>query len=214
MDVYDTYEHAGVFISIVQDDDCEGPQGFENAGTLYSWSRDFDGDERIAEPELETTCDYCEGDGCPKCNGDGVVPCTLAEYLTEHYSAALTIPVRYSSQGGQAAIWTDASDPNGALVFTTAELGDWDGNVEQATAYAIARIGELDQWLQGNCWGIIVRETEETEEQLDSCWGFIGEPLGDWIRQEANAMAEGAAERLAAEAAEVIYWANRGVETI
>lgn len=45
--------------------------------------------------------------------------------------------------------------------------------LEQAHKYIRADVDELSAWLNGECYGVIIRDTR-TDEKLDCCWGFIG----------------------------------------
>lgn len=205
----DSFTHAGVLVEIVPDDDgfSSDPSNNESAGTLYSWARDFVGDKRIAEPDLmvDTTEDW---------NADPVYEAIdLSRFFADEYRAALTIPLFFADYGSRGATIYVSDDPNCALVFTQKELDDeWGGSADDATKYAEARIKELADWLEGNVYGIVIRE-HEGGEVLDSVWGFIGNPLTGYIHEEGERMAEEAAEALAEEAAEAFKWACADVVT-
>lgn len=278
-DAYDSYEHAGAMVEIVHDDDPMSPQDNDNAGTLYSWTRGFDGDERIGTPDMEVLCPTCQGEalvptrywpgadwtGCLRCDGGGTVTVGLAAWFEEHYDAALTIPLWYDNYGSRGSrLYEDEDEPNCALCFTQKEIDyEWGGYVERkndnnygARSYAKGRIQELDNYLQGNVWGIVIREALATvgvtatsrrlrtfgtladaeryvgtlpnaedgiyyidypcpgEEVLESCWGFIDEPDGEYVRAEAKGMAEAVAASIRKEALEAAEWAARGVVTV
>lgn len=244
--IYERYEHAGVIVEIVQDDDYDsGPQDHDNAGTLYSWTSSFDGDERINEPDLivyraYSTNSLSSEDGEDE-EGREV---NLAEYMRANYDAALTVPLYFADYGSSGArIYKSDRDPNCALCFTQKEIDyEWSGHVDPypvtmqgtgevreyggARSYAEARINELDLWLQGYTFGIVIRERDKSIEDpeedrkgdvLESVWGFIGDPMaesGKYIRDEARSMAEGCAEQVEAEHAEAYEWACRDVVTV
>lgn len=243
MEAYDSWEHEGLLVEIVHDDDPVSPQENDNAGTLYSWTSEFRGDDQIGQPSGEVLCPVCQGDGevptrytpsapwteCRKCDGDGYLVVDLRQWFEEHYDAALTIPLRYSNSHGACLYGSSCDeDANCALVFTREDIErEWNGwvvpqgpNNSGAINYARARIKELDDYLQGNVWGIVIRESSDEVEGegtgliLESCWGFIGEPDAEWIREEANGMAEGVAEGIQREADEAAYWAARDVVTV
>lgn len=230
MEVYDRREHAGVIAEIVHDDGPASPQENDNAGTIYSWTLDFAGDEQVRDPEDYAMYPFNE----------------LADWerwFKDEYDAALTIPLFFSDYGSRGArIYEMADGPNAALCFTQKEIDEeWGGHLDPypvemkgadgeltgevreyggARGYAKARIEELDQYLQGNVWGIVIREpSDEIEGEgtgliLESVWGFIGDPDAGYIREEADSMAEGAAEALQSEADEVAHWAARDVVTV
>lgn len=232
MEPYSSYEHAGVIVEIVHDDESGcGPQENDNAGTIYSWSRAWDGDERISEPSMEIECDLCEGEGeidmrqavhpieeardCPKCEGSGsVATLSLPEWFRWHFDAVLTLPLYFADYGSSGARIYVSGDPNCAICFTQEDLDkEWSGSVDDATKYAEARINELDEWMQGNVFGIVVRHPE-THEVLESVWGFIGEPDAEYITSEAKAMAEACAAEIEHEKQLVAEWAARDVVTV
>lgn len=222
MDVMDRWEHAGVVVEIVHDDDPLSPQENDNAGTIYSWHRWFVGDERIPEPDKWAYCDE-DGDLDPEAEigSETWREVTLDEWFQLQYSAVVVIPLWYEEgRGGMASIY-ESDNPNCALVFTQEDLEkEWGGSADDARRYAEARIKELDDYLQGQVWGIVIREPsdeiggEGTGLILWSVWGFIGDPDSGWIRETANEEAETQAHILQAEADEVAYWAARDVVTL
>lgn len=203
-----TFEHAGLLVEIHGDDSqSSDPQDNDNAGTIYSWDRSFDGDERIVEPEMEIPCPKCDHedpDCCSGCGGTGTVDVTIEGYMAHNYDAALTIGLRYSDYGSSGArLYLDADDPNCAICFTQKEIDhEWSGHVEPypipvraadgsstgetelgggARAYAKARVNEMDEWLQGYVYGYVIKNADGSDivpaKLGDSCWGFIGDIL-------------------------------------
>lgn len=259
-EVVKSYEHAGVIVEIVHDEDvgwASNPQDNDNAGKIYSWADCFDGDERISEPDLQV--DDAEDWNEPS----RWRTIDLNEYMTTDYNAALTIPLRFSDYGssGSRIHTTDADNANCALVFTRAEIDhEWSGHVDPypvqrknadgsteiieyggARKYGEARIHELDNWLQGNVYGIVIREqghcgSDDTDargfcnecgedvndagtgEVLESVWGFIGDIFdaeeSAYIIEEANSLAEDCAEEIKREADEAHRWACADVVTV
>lgn len=230
----DAYEHAGLWVEIVPDDDgSSSPQDNDNAGTIYSWiyDRGWDGDERISEPELTIDCRRCEGEGtidgsseptaarydqrtCPDCDGVGEIECDLPTYMRHNFDAVLTLPLFFADYGSSGArLYIMEDGPNCCICFTQEDLDkEWDGSVDDATKYAEARIDELDDYFQGNVFGIVVRD-REGGEVLESVWGFIGEYDAEYIRAEAASMAEGCAEEIEHERHLAHEWACRDVLT-
>lgn len=45
--------------------------------------------------------------------------------------------------------------------------------LEQAYKYIRAEVDEFSAWLNGECYGVIIRNTR-TDKELESCWGFVG----------------------------------------
>lgn len=235
------YEHAGLSVEIVQDEDASSPQDNDNAGTIYSWSGNFDGDERISEPEEEL-----EAEDDTEDRGDGYTTVDLPMYMRRCYDAVLTIPLWYADYGSSGARIYVNDEPNCAICFTQKELDEeFSGSVDDATKYATARIGELDNYLQGNVWGIVIKQYPSAcpccgfayywqdvhpgvcdgcghmmkGEVLESVWGFIGNLWDNgeerkYILEEANSIAEDCAERVEAERQEALRWACADVVTV
>jgi hypothetical protein len=210
------FEHAGLRVLIVGDDEpFSGPQDNDNAGTIYSWTRDFDGDERINEPDLEIDVATGEHD-----EPDWQVV-DLPRYMAHYHDAALTIGLRFADYGSSGArLYVDNDDPNCCICFTQKELDhEWSGSVDDATKYALARVNELDEWLQGNVYGVVVCSPDDDSEPevLDSVWGFIGDPFGksgEYMKAEGRALAESVRAELDHEAAEAHRWACADVMTV
>ena len=67
MEPFETYEHAGVTVELHYDDTAGGfnpREDHDNAGTILSFTRNFDGDEYLSVAEdLTYDCPVCEGSG-------------------------------------------------------------------------------------------------------------------------------------------------------
>jgi len=212
----ETFEHAGVTVEIVPDLDPSDPQDNDNAGTIYSWARDFAGDEHIYCRDTISGRPYELSNHTYETTGV-LATRRLFAYFREHYDAVLTIPLYYSAGSYAARLYEDtAEDANAVICFTRDELDrEWAGKIAAARRYAKARVGELDDWLRGNVYGIVIRHPK-SGEVLDSCWGFIGDLYGEsgkYIYEQANEMADACAEQIAREKTEVAYWAARDVVT-
>lgn len=205
----DTFDHAGMTVRIVQDEDAYDMDPHKSfgdpVGKWIDWSdgRDRPGsaDETINpeyywhadDPNVAILADLRRD---PHAN-------TGSDEDGEGYGYALAVPLRYSdygSSGSAIEVGCDEDRANGAYVFTADELAhEWPGNHKLATEYVTAHLGEWVDWANGSVWGIVV--TDEDGDELDSCWGFIGDPYPEdgYIRSEARRMAEGAAEQAARE---------------
>lgn len=172
----------------------------------------------------DDNCQSCDGVGIVPCTLDGYFKREWDAELVIPLEY-----VDYTSDSRLRVVEPNDEDVNGVLVFTAAELKEWgypdlpdlaglreetwnfgrhldavkqarEDAVKQANEYARARIEEYDHYLQGNVWGIVIRERtddhaanpkhDDEGEVLESCWGFIGEPDSDWITSKAHAMAE------------------------
>lgn len=229
-EAYVSFEHAGVLVEIVQDDDPGyGPQENDNAGTIYSWTPSFDGDERIHEPDLQVD-DSETWDEDPRWR---VI--SLDEFMRTNYDAALTVPLFFSDYGSPGARIYQSDDPNCAICFTQKEIDhEWSGHIDPysvtrengevveyggARKYAEARINELDQWFRGEVYGIVIRDPE-TNEVMESVWGFIDDQVWtenaekSYTISEARSMAEGCAAQITREKSEAFRWACADVVTV
>jgi hypothetical protein len=209
MEPFDTFEHAGLLIELHYDEDCSSPQENDNAGKLYSWTPAFDGDERIHEPDLVFWDD------------DEPEDVDLPHYMRVTHGAVLTIPLRFSDYGSSGARIYVSDDPNCCICFTQEDLDkEWNGSVDDATAYATARIRELDEYFQGECVGFVVKHPhgEEIDPRISwetAVWGFIGDAYGPeaYVRQQAREAAEYVRSALDREEREAAEWAARDVVT-
>jgi hypothetical protein len=148
-----------------------------------------------------------------------------SEWIREkRLAGSSVIPVRYADYGSSGArlYETDMDNANGAFVCDREtikkEWGTGRGKFKGANGarnYMRGEVKEMDLCLQGYVFGIVI---EGSGEQIESVWGFIGEPDADWIISEAKEMAEACAESIAkAEAAErrERRWAARqGIATL
>ncbi len=209
------------------------PQNNDNAGTIYSWTRGFGGDEQIGEPDLDE-CIKCEGSGeidlpdmtstvwmaepCPRCDGTGEVQQDIRAYFSHHYDSALTFGLWFDDYGARGAgLYQDDDHPNCAICFTQAELDhEWSGSIANATRYAQARIKEMSHWLRGEVYGIVTVADPGSgaPEILDSVWGLIGDPSDPYIKAEAMSMLEEAASDQRHEAQEKHRCACADIATI
>lgn len=203
MDPIHEEEREGCKLAIYPDDDPMNPiTDYEHAGTIYSWARDFSGDESVDNP-----LDYL----------DAVLDAESA--LREYFDAAVVVPLRFSDYGASGATLhiCDADDANACWAVTAEELAsEWfpsdpskggPGAGEQgARRYCETLVDEIDAWLRGETWGFVV--TTPTLGETESCWGFIdpnvwsGDPEKSYCVAEARAALDRAVEANRRELAE------------
>lgn len=177
-----------IVLRIMSDDDglCPSPREDDNLGTMVCWHRDYDlGDKH----EFATPADFEEW---LKDNPSVVLPL----YLYDH--GGLRIKVG-SFQGLL---------PQGHAEFDTMQVGyiycthdriceehgigevseEW---AEKFRGYLEGEVKEYDQYLSGDVYGFSLDRVvkcescgHESEEDIDSCWGFYGH---DW---KVNGMME------------------------
>lgn len=80
---------------------------------------------------------------------------------------------------------------------------------EAAVRCMQGEIKSIDDYLTGNVWGYRVLDADG--EELDSCWGFVGDE--EYCRSEGEAAAEWHIKQAAKEAGESVYWQEREVRT-
>lgn len=82
-----------------------------------------------------------------------------------------------TSRTGQFADYFDSGQLG--IIYMTAEtyrkeFGKKLLNRKKALARLQSEVDEYNDYLTGNVWGYVVTDTE-TDDELDSCWGFIGD---------------------------------------
>lgn len=70
-------------------------------------------------------------------------------------------------------------------------------------------VESVDDYLTGNVWGYRVLDADG--EELDACWGFVGDE--EYCRSEGESAAEWHIKQAAKEAGESAYWQEREVRT-
>lgn len=81
---------------------------------------------------------------------------------------------------------------------------------KKAEGLVEGEVKEYDDYLTGNCFGFRVLKDDE---EVDSCWGYLGNPEDSGVIEDAKRSADYTIEQLAKEDAEVRYWACRDVVT-
>ena len=186
----ETYIHAGLTIEIETDEDCSNPRENDNAGKLFI----AEGNNYIGVNELGKVFDSFE-----HTDWDGVDAEVLAAF-----PKAEILPVYRYEHGGVAYNTTGFSCPwdsgRVGLVLCTYEtmLHEWGKKIvtrkvrEQARACMVSELEEYGSWANGDCYGYTVLDPDG--EELDSCWGFIGDI--DYVKSQAEASADAEAPRL------------------
>jgi hypothetical protein len=178
---------------------------------------DLAGRTKEAADLMIETCD------CPRCEGDGEIDVPLAVYLEQERGATVILPLGLIDHSG-ISMYVGAGahphDPGGwdsgqvGLIFDTADTRKECG-MENATREDIERalraeVNAYDQFLRGEVYCYTV--TDADGEHVDSCGGFLGSL--SYVRTEANAAAEYAAEAAAREKHERHLMACRDIATV
>lgn len=151
----------GYTVKVVQDTDPESPRNWCNAGTVALVDRcryDF-GDERLSHDEIHAIT-----------NDPSTI--VLPIYMYDH--SGITINTTGFSCG-----W-DSGQVGIIYISRKVAIKEW-GNkictasvVQKAREYLKGEIETLDQYITGSVYGYIVEDPDG--EEIDSCWGFYGEP--------------------------------------
>lgn len=150
----------------------------------------------------------------------------LEKYVRDEHDATHVLPLYMLDHSGIAFRTTSFNDPWDSglygVVFATkksvAETLGEDATDEQVLDALRIEIGELNSYVQGDVYGIVVVE-KGTEHELASCWGFVGREYaeGDAAKEmldEAEAVLAAEREANEREAAERTFWAERDVLTV
>lgn len=178
--------HNGKRVQIFVDEDPMNPwTEFDHSGTLVLWGREFG---HLSDRKDISRNDFDESDKMP-----------VKRILKEEWgiNAAILLPVVWMGQHG-IAVSDREFDPDDhghiGFVFLTREeiLDTWGGKIltakrkTNAIAYLKAVVDEYGQYLDGEVYGYVI--TDHDEEEVDSCWGFIGY---NYAIEEAKAAANG-----------------------
>lgn len=165
----DTDTTDGVTLKFFHDQDCSSPRENDNIGTIIAWHRRYNLSDDDA-PKISDPSGF---------DPNGYAIC-LPVYMYEHSGVAL-------STGTFSCPWDSGQV---GWIFVTREklLKEYDCKRitkkvrEQAIAGLKSEIEEYGRYVNGECYGYVV-EDEDTHEQIDSCWGFIGY---DYVKQEGE----------------------------
>jgi len=178
-DTVETITHGDWRIRIVYDDDCQSPQGECNLGTMITWDRNYQSPDKneFASPEEfdrwwfgNEDCDDVFRDDAPEKDPRCV---RLPVYKYEHGGVAYsTGPFGSTWDSGQVG-W----------IFTTPESVELTGApLDSLEKQLKSEVEYYSKWASGQCYGYVFEERNgcthcghEEWEEVESCYGFIGE---------------------------------------
>lgn len=170
----ETRTHRGLQITLFHDPDCESPREHDNLGTIIAWHRRYtlgDKDAPACEPADFNPNDY---------------PICLPVYMYDHSGIALSC-----RRVGQFADRWDAGQLGWIYVTRQRLLAEYSKKrlskaiIEKATEVLQGEIAEYSSYVEGECYGYVI--SDEDDDNLDSCWGFIG---GKWAWEAATEAAD------------------------
>ena len=211
-------------IKIIGDTDASNPrEDCDNAGTMVCFHSRYElGDNKIKQtvyPKAKSASPYPG-------RADFSSPEDFEEYAktAPEMKGALIIPLfLYDHSGitikagsGFSCPW-DSGQVGWIYATRATMLREW-GNKKSkhlskktrdaARACLVAETENYADYLEGNCYGFQVED--EDGEHLDSCWGFLGDPVRDYdnkcdsyVLQEARAAADCVIRKRQEAAAEV-----------
>lgn len=195
MDAIETYEHAGLTISIYPDENPSNPrEEHDNAGTMVCWHHRYNLGDRH----------------------DHDTPAFFEQWIRDEEPDAEVIPVYMYEHSGVALNTTGFHCPwdSGQIgyIYMTydtivREFGDSHDNREKARALMLAEVQTYSRYLNGEVYGYMVGEGSP---DMESCWGFDdlayckeeAEGIAEWITGQHQAflvaqVAEGLTQEIA-----------------
>ena len=187
MNIAETFEHKGLTVEIIYDEDAQNPRDkdwADNLDTMVCFHGKYNlGDEGHGYKHQ----DFNELEAQIIKDHNPVVIKPL--YLYDHSGITIaTTPFSCRWDSGQVGF---------IFISRKAALDNWSKNkktsnkslVPRVNKYINASVKEYDDYLRGECFGYSVKKGEE---ELDSCWGFIGR---EYCIEEAKSIADHYAEK-------------------
>lgn len=170
----DSEKYNGFTIEIHTDEDCSSPRENDNLGTIIGWHRNYALSDKSA-PKLDTPADFD-----PK-----AYAVCLPIYMMEHGGVSL-------STGDYGDRWDSGQV---GWIFATADDELSADMRAKVVAVLTSEVEEYGHYLNGECYGYVIKNEEGQEIEDGSCWGFIGT---EDVRQEARQVVDQeVADRLA-----------------
>ena len=169
-------------VRIYSDYDAESPRNWDNAVKLHTSKGCpyFDNESKFDDYE-----DLIEYYGVERSGCDWNAMHRDARALTEaaKKKGDIVKPISvYSHSGNSIYIGLPADHFDGRWDCSLIGFGildsetikkEWDGDMEKAEECFSSEIGILSAWVAGEVYGYELLDPE-TEEEIDSCWGFYG----------------------------------------
>lgn len=162
MEPLETFEADGFTVEIHVDEDCASPREHDTLGTIVAWHRRYDlGDK----PKQYAT------------------PDDFHTFLARE-RPSLVLPVYMFDHSGIALATTDFGDPwdSGQVgyIYATADAirRTYDvrrlsaATLERARRLLIAEIDEYGSYVNGECYGNVIKDA--AGDEIEACWGYIG----------------------------------------
>lgn len=188
----DKFEHAGLIVRIMHDDQCESPlpdDGDNGVNITYKrGSRYVLGNQQVDGDEFEEITSKIE-------SGEYI---GLPVYAYIHSGVALRVGSSWHGLLPQGHAEFDSGLSGVVYISRKDALAWWmRKRMTKATRAKMEKgltliVAEFSRYLNGECYGYVI-ETENGEH-VDSCFGFIGY---EYVTEEAKRAAADAAEQRA-----------------
>jgi len=177
MNVIKTLKHKGYEIKVVQDEDSQDPR--ENSDHLGKMVC-FHGKYSLPHETSHKSTDYSGWGELQKVIEDESPVVILPIYMYDH--SGITINTTGFScpwDSGQVGfIFASKKDVTKEFGEVTPEV------VTKVKEILVAEVKEYSAFLEGNVYGFLVESADG--KQVDSCWGFIGDPDESGLLEQAK----------------------------
>ena len=184
--------HRGHTVRILYDIDAENPREWDNLGTMTCWHSRY----RLGDcHEHETPRDFLAALAGPDSAGD----LSMDRLLTRAERNAVILPLYLYDHSGLTMNTSGFSCPwdSGQVGYIHVDLVAIRAEhrckrVSPALRRAVEdqlqqEVAVYDDYLTGNCFGYVV---EKDGDQVDACWGFIGDYDGSCLQEARLAVPE------------------------
>jgi len=211
--VYETFEHNGLTIRILADQNPMDPRKWDQLGHMLCWHPEYVlGDEQFKSPEdvggstsMREVAEFIRKER----GGLNIIPLFLYDHSGITMSCGETIPDDEPATDEQTSVergsFSSRTNSGGyawdtsavGFIYTTDELIEKLGAPRDSLDRQLrAEVDEYDDYLTGNVWGYVITKVHECgkvdcphSEFIDSCTGFNGDPK--YAIEEAKTVAEG-----------------------
>lgn len=187
MKALETYERAGLKVSIFQDLDPENPRQWSNVGTMVCFHNRYDlGDQH--EYHADDFDNWNKLKERLVKDGAAII---FPLYLYDHSGITISTSSFNSSWDSGQVGFIFATGDDIKEAYQTKNLTD--DVIARAKEGMEQEVRTYDQYLTGDVYGFVVESietcdhNEEHAEHLESCWGFYGM---DDAREAANDAAD------------------------
>lgn len=189
----ETDDETGITLKIVRDADLTNPVDGDDAVILCIFGKDMlNPAERHGIRTMEEAVAFCEA------NDEAETPEWVIYPVFGYSHGGTTFKVSENGQNPFSCPWD--SGRAGWIALNVNEVG------HETFKGAENVVKNYDDWASGNGFGYVVEDEDENE--LDACWGYLGDHDEDYIMGEAREAFEVAVENAKTKAAELVAAEN------